>query len=186
MYLNIVLGNIIVMNPNIDSLYFINDGLSNPTFNFIMPHFTDMGGFATLLCLLIVAILVCRHFKKEKYLKIAKLCLYALLLSGLIAATLKLSIHQPRPYTVLRGIHQLVTPTEPNSFPSGHTSSSFSVVTVLSYSFRDHKVLVCLLVLFSTFIAFSRIYCGMHYPLDVIVGAIVGMASGAIVLKVKL
>lgn len=174
------------MNLNLDGLYLINNGLSNPVFDFIMPHLTDLGGFATLLVLLIILILVFRHYKKEKYLKIAKLCLYALVLSGVIAAVLKLAIQHPRPYVVLSNIHQLVTPTEPNSFPSGHTSSSFSVVTVLSYVFREKKWLVCILIFLSIMIAFSRIYCGMHYPLDLIVGAAVGIISGIVVLKVKL
>ncbi len=174
------------MNLNIDCLYFINNKLANPTFDIIMPHLTDLGGFVTLLVILVISILILKYFKKERYLKIAKLCLYALILSGIIAALLKLAIHQPRPYVVLDNIRQLVTPTEPNSFPSGHTSSSFSVVSVLSYSFRQHKLLVFVLIAFSILIAFSRIYCGMHYPLDVIVGAFIGIASATVVLKVKL
>ena len=174
------------MNLNNDILYFINNGLSNPTFDFVMPHLTDLGGFATLLGLSILAMIICRYFKKDRYFEIAKHCLFALVLSGIIAACLKLAIHQPRPYTVLSNIHQLVVPTEPNSFPSGHTSSSFSVVTVLIQESQRYKWPIGLLVLFCLLIAFSRIYCGMHYPLDVAVGAMVGIISGIIALKVKI
>lgn len=173
------------MNINTDLFYFLNNGLANPTFDFVMPQLTNIGGFVTLLGLCILVILILRHFKKDEYLRIAKLCLYALIMSGVIAASLKLLIHEPRPYVVLGHVRQLVVPTEPNSFPSGHTSSIFSVVTVLACELWKYKMMVAGLVVFCILIAFSRIYCGMHYPHDIVVGAMVGIISGIIVLKVK-
>lgn len=113
------------------------------------------------------------------------MCLYALVLSGVIAACLKLAYHSPRPFTVLENVRQLTIPTEPNSFPSGHTSSTMSVVSVLVWTLRENKAIVCLLLLFALLVAFSRIYVGVHYPFDVLVGAIVGVISGAAVLKMK-
>jgi undecaprenyl-diphosphatase len=59
-----------------------------------------------------------------------------------------------------------------------------SVITVLVSEFRNHKLAVGLLVAFAVLVAFSRIYVGVHYPLDVIVGATVGVISGVVVLKV--
>lgn len=173
------------MSLNIDLFYLINNGFANPAFDVIMPHISDCGGFVTLLVICILAILVLRHYKRQRYLEIAKMCLYALVLSGLIAACLKLAYHSPRPFTVLENVRQLTIPTEPNSFPSGHTSSTFSVVSVLVWTLRENKAVVCLLVLFAFLLAFSRIYVGVHYPFDVLVGAIVGVSSGAVVLKLK-
>ncbi len=173
------------MNLNIDLFYFINNDLANPLFDVIMPHLSDCGGFVTLLVLCILAILVLRYYKKEKYLEIAKMCLYALVLSGIIAACLKLTYHSPRPFTVLEHVRQLVVPTEPNSFPSGHSSSSMSVVTVLVWCLRDNKILITLLIAFALLVAFSRVYVGVHYPFDVFVGALVGVVSGVVVLKLK-
>lgn len=173
------------MNFNIDLFYFINNNLQNPLFDMIMPHLTDCGGFLTLLAICILAILILRHYKKEKYLEIAKLCLYALILSGIIAAGLKLLYQSPRPFTVLENVRQLTVPSEPNSFPSGHSSSTFSVVTVLIWKLRENRTVVALLVVFAFLIAFSRVYIGVHYPFDVFVGAIVGIASGVVVLKLK-
>ena len=176
---------IILMSLNIDLFYYINNGMANPAFDMIMPHLSNCGGFVSLLALIILAILVLRHYHKEKYLNIAKLCLYALVLSGVIAACLKLAYHSPRPFVVLDHVRQLTIPTEPNSFPSGHTSSSVSVATVLVWTLRDHKIIVGLLILFVVLIAFSRVYVGVHYPFDVAVGAAVGFLSGAVVLKLK-
>ena len=138
-----------------------------------------------MFVLCVLAILVLRHYKRERYLEIAKMCLYALVLSGIIAACLKLAYHSPRPFTVLENVRQLTIPTEPNSFPSGHTSSTMSVVSVLVWTLRENKIVVCLLVLFALLVSFSRIYVGVHYPFDVLVGAIVGVSSGAVVLKLK-
>lgn len=173
------------MSLNIDLFYLINNGCANPAFDVIMPHLSDCGGFVTLLVICVLAILVLRHYKRQRYLEIAKMCLYALVLSGLIAACLKLAYHSPRPFTVLENVRQLTIPTEPNSFPSGHTSSTMSVVSVLVWTLRENKAVVCLLVLFAFLLAFSRIYVGVHYPFDVLVGAIVGVSSGAVVLKLK-
>ncbi len=173
------------MSLNIDLFYFINNGFANPVFDMIMPHLSDCGGFVSLLVICVLAILVLRHYKRQKYLEIAKMCLYALVLSGIIAACLKLAYHSPRPFTVLENVRQLTIPTEPNSFPSGHTSSTFSVVSVLVWTLRENKAIVCLLALFAFLVGFSRIYVGVHYPFDVLVGAVVGVVSGVVVLKLK-
>ena len=173
------------MSLNVDLFYFINNKLANPLFDIIMPHLSDCGGFVSLLAICVIAILVLRHYKKERYLDIAKMCLYALVLSGIMVAALKLAYHSPRPFTVLDHVRQLTVPTEPNSFPSGHTSSSMSVVTVLVWTLRQNRIIIGFLILFALLIAFSRIYVGVHFPFDVFVGAAVGVASGAIVLKLK-
>ena len=174
------------MNLNTEIFYLINNNLSNPLFDLIMPQLTNLGGFVGLLILCILAILVCRHYNKDKYLQVSKLCLYALLLSAGIALCLKLGVVENRPFKTLGHVNQLVVPNEPNSFPSGHTSSTFSVVTVLVHEFWQRKLLISVLIIFSILLAFSRVYCGVHYPLDVVVGAMVGILSGIIVLKVKL
>lgn len=173
------------MNLNTEIFYFINNNLSNPILDFVVPKFTNLGGFVGLLVLCILAIAICRHYNKDKYLQISKLCLYALLLSAGIVLCLKLGIVEDRPFKTLGHVHQLVVPSEPNSFPSGHTASTFSVVTVLADQFWQNKILVSVLIIFSLLLAFSRVYCGVHYPLDVLVGAMVGILSAIIVLKIK-
>lgn len=173
------------MNLNTEIFYLINNNLSNPIFDYILPNITNLGGFGTLLVLCILAILICKYYNKERYLEISKLCLYALLLSGAIALCLKLSIVEERPFKMLSHVNRLVLPSEPNSFPSGHSSSTFSVVTVLVNQFWQNKILVAFLIFFALLIGFSRIYCGVHYPIDVAVGAIVGILSGVVILKLK-
>lgn len=173
------------MSLNIDAFYFINNNLQNPLFDWIMPWLSNAGGFVTLLGLCVLAVIVTKYFKKDKCFEIAKLCLFSLVLAGIITACLKLTFHSPRPSLVLENVRQLTIPTEPNSFPSGHTASTLSVVTVLVWKLRKNKVLAFLLVLFAFLIGFSRIYVGMHFPFDVLTGAAIGILSGVVVLYVK-
>ncbi|MGI6342153.1 MAG: phosphatase PAP2 family protein [Bacteroidales bacterium] len=70
------------------------------------------------------------------------------------------------------------------SFYSGHASNTFAVVTFFSLIFKNKpKYLFILLWTFAVITVFSRIYLGVHYPGDIIVGAIVGTLFGFLVYK---
>jgi undecaprenyl-diphosphatase len=83
---------------------------------------------------------------------------------------IKLAVDRPRPH-----FDPLVRlPSDP-SFPSGHAATSFAGATMLAaYAPR----LAPLLYLLAAAIAFSRVYVGVHYPLDVLAGAALGTAVG--------
>ncbi|HEX9615400.1 MAG TPA: phosphatase PAP2 family protein, partial [Bacteroidota bacterium] len=63
------------------------------------------------------------------------------------------------------------------SFPSGHASLAFSIATVISLKYGKASVTVPLF-LWATSVGVGRIYLGLHYPSDVLGGAVVGLASG--------
>jgi undecaprenyl-diphosphatase len=71
--------------------------------------------------------------------------------------------------------HALVPVPSGSSFPSGHTSTSFACATVLSFFVPRAAPAFFLLALA---IGFSRIYVGVHWPLDVLGGAVLGLAVG--------
>lgn len=100
-----------------------------------------------------------------------------LLISGsmgtLIYKFLKHQTTRPRPYQV----HQVIVlgerPLDHFSFPSGHTLHAVMVTTVLGYI---QPMLLILMAPFTILIALSRMVLGLHYPSDVIVGAIIGVS----------
>ncbi|MFX0557353.1 phosphatase PAP2 family protein [Maribacter sp. CXY002] len=63
------------------------------------------------------------------------------------------------------------------SFFSGHSSSSFSITTIVFLFLRKHIKWVGLFYIWPLLFALSRIYVGVHFPVDLIVGALVGIFS---------
>jgi undecaprenyl-diphosphatase len=88
----------------------------------------------------------------------------------------KALIPRHRPYE-----HQLGPPSSTHSFPSGHAATSFACATVLAHYVPRLRVPLYAL---AALIAFSRVYNGMHYPTDVLAGAILGVLVGLAVLAV--
>jgi membrane-associated phospholipid phosphatase len=72
--------------------------------------------------------------------------------------------------------------TEDNSFPSGHTSITFCVFTSLFLIFRKRKFLFLFLIAFS--VALSRYFLGVHQPIDIVAGALIGIVVPVIVREV--
>lgn len=171
------------VNQNIYLFYLINGGMENSFFNFIMPLITNFGGFFgwVFICLLIY--LFGGRFGRE----VAILGLAALILSNVLVILLKIIIAEPRPFLALANV-DLLTPESGSSFPSGHTASSFAAATIIGLKYH-HKTkgkkywLIYPLLLFAMIVGFSRIYVGVHYPYDVIFGAILGVICALIILK---
>ena len=61
------------------------------------------------------------------------------------------------------------------SFFSAHASNSFALATFFSFIFKKLKMLRILIMFLALIIAYSRIYIGVHYPLDVIIGGLFGV-----------
>jgi undecaprenyl-diphosphatase len=75
--------------------------------------------------------------------------------------------------------HQIGPPSATHSFPSGHAATSFACATVLSHYAPRLRVPLFAL---ATLIAFSRVYNGMHYPTDVLAGALLGVLTALLLL----
>ena len=85
-------------------------------------------------------------------------------------------IHRPRPYDMNPMVRLLIKPPKDYSFPSGHTSMAFTIVSGLFLMKReDLGIAACIL---ASFIAFSRMYLYVHYPTDVLGGIMIGLLSG--------
>lgn len=173
-------------NINVDLFYFFNHNFQNPIFDAVMPIVTHFGGFKVLVVVLIIVI-VYAHFKEKKTLKrITFFALIAFLCSDIVTAVLKHLVQEPRPFVTLDNVRLLITEGDPLSFPSGHTTSTFSFVTFYVLNMKKlakehYKLIDAALVIFAITIPFSRMYVGVHYPGDVLAGAAVGIAGALIV-----
>ena len=94
----------------------------------------------------------------------------------LVADGLKAAIPRARPH-----VHTLVTRPHTHSFPSGHATTSFACATVLAFAVPRLRLPLLLL---AAAIAWSRVYVGVHYPLDVLAGALLGGAIGIAAIRV--
>lgn len=95
-----------------------------------------------------------------------------LLSSHFFVHILKRLINRKRPYQKLAGAEHLVEPFESYSFPSGHTTASSAAAVTLSFAFPQLSILF----IFTAFlVAVSRIYLGVHYPSDILIGIIIAL-----------
>lgn len=92
---------------------------------------------------------------------------------------LKNLVGRVRPYETVYGLERLVEIQKDFSFPSGHTGSSFAAAVVLLLSIPKKYGIPAMVLAF--LIGFSRLYVGVHYPSDVICGAVIGTVIAVIV-----
>lgn len=99
----------------------------------------------------------------------------------LVEGVLKHIFQRPRPFYVNPDIVLMISEPSGYSFPSGHTASSFAVAwTLYMYNAPYKKVWIGLAAL----MGFSRLYVYVHFPTDVLAGALLGMSIGFVVFKI--
>ena len=156
-----------------NSFLLINN-FHNQWLDSFFSKFTFLGDgiFALILSLLFLI------FKKKKA---SFLTLITFVFSGLVAQLIKNIAQNPRPKLFFKPdvyVHFIdgVTVSNNFSFPSGHTTTAFAVVTLIVL-IAEKKIIQLPLLLIAILIGYSRIYLGQHFLLDVIAGAFIGAIS---------
>lgn len=100
----------------------------------------------------------------------------SILVSGTITLGLKYAVDRPRPFVTHSDITQKDQHVGPYSFPSGHTAQAFALATSVSLCYPKWYVIAPSFAWAFT-VGYSRMWLGVHYPGDVLTGAIIGTAS---------
>jgi undecaprenyl-diphosphatase len=149
----------------------INLDFQNRFFDTLFPFLRD---FTFVFWIGFIIYLV---IKKEK--KLALLITAGIIAGAILTFPVKYFFERERPYEQIDST-RLIAPTEFDpSFPSGHTEMSFLATTIAS---KFHPEYSKYLYAFSIIVALSRIYVGVHFPIDTIGGVIIGILVGRLML----
>ena len=138
-----------------------------------MKLYTQLGNTGMLFIVLGVLML---FFKQTRKAGVSALCA---MLIGLIVVnfTIKPLVSRPRPWLVIADFANLVPEHDPNSFPSGHTNAAFAFALAVCVSAPKRWMKVTA-VCMAAVMGLSRLYVGVHFPSDVLMGAVIGSLCG--------
>lgn len=138
-----------------------------------MKLYTQLGNTGMLFIVLGVLTL---FFKQTRKAGLSALCA---MLIGLIVVnfTIKPLVSRPRPWLVIENFVNLVPEHDPNSFPSGHTNAAFAFALAVCMSAPKRWMKVTA-VCMAAVMGLSRLYVGVHFPSDVLAGAVIGSLCG--------
>lgn len=145
---------------------FINGKIKCTLLDSFFPLFTHLGGavFTILLTLVFLT-------GPGSYMEAGILALGSLSMSSFLVFILKKIVERERPYNTIENMNVLIGPLRDYSFPSGHATASTAIAVSLGFVFPQISgILFSIAIL----VGISRIYIGVHYPSDVIVGMTIG------------
>jgi membrane-associated phospholipid phosphatase len=146
-------------NHNLDNLF---RGITNSVYVITPAVPLTLGGYGL--------------FRKNSVAKRNALFISASLITvSAVSEILKYSIKRPRPFVTYPDIQNVTSATDP-SFPSEHTSLAFSMATSVSLAYPKWYVIVPSFI-WAGAVGYSRMDLGVHYPSDILCGAVLGAGS---------
>ena len=160
--------------PKTESVQWVNNHWS-PAKDIFFKFYTYLGEGWVL-----VAICAILFFKDRWY---GWMALLSFVLTTIISQLMKQVIYpnEARPFAVLKdpGLLHVVNGVEihlTNSFPSGHTITAFTIATLLAYLTKN-KLVAVILIIYGIGVAYSRMYLGQHFLVDVTFGSLIGVVT---------
>lgn len=167
------LNSVHAQNADIDLLKHIN---LNRNVN-LDPGMRFLSNSTAAICVATPIIMTGYNFLKKDSLNFRKSFVIgaSVVTAGTIALALKYIVNRDRPFVTYPELDKAISVSSA-SFPSGHTSTSFSLATSLSLAYPKWYVIVPSYAWASS-VAYSRMHLGVHYPSDVFAGVIIGVSS---------
>ncbi|MCC6283519.1 MAG: phosphatase PAP2 family protein [Saprospiraceae bacterium] len=158
--------------------HFINTGLSNPVFDALLPFCREKWFWAPVY--LFLALFFLTNFGTKGWIFIAAMAVAVGMADFTSSSIIKKNVRRIRPCNNPEMVVQTRVPCGSGySFTSSHAANHFAVAVFIIGLLGDQRRWISpLALLWAGLIAFSQVYVGVHYPLDVICGALLGAAIG--------
>lgn len=146
----------------------IREVFAHPDMETILTAVSRLGDFGFIWIAVSVVLLLYAGTRRT-----GATMLTALLFGYLVCnLTLKPLVERLRPCDIVEGMALISCPSD-FSFPSGHTTSAFAAATALAIL---HPKAGAVALFFAALMAFSRLYLFVHFPSDILIGALIGAA----------
>ena len=157
-------------------LLWIQEFINIPLLDDLMIAYTTVGDAGMLYITISIGLLCSKKTRKMGILALAAMLL-GLLCNNVI---LKHLVSRPRPYLMVEGLLPLMSPPDPNSFPSGHTCAAFACAYIWMKT-CSKRWMGAVAMTMAIVMGYSRLHVGVHYLTDVLTGALVGTLCAMVV-----
>lgn len=166
--------------------FFINRQLSNPAFDFIMPYVRERDFWIPLYVLLVFYFV--RLLKKWSWVALVTTAITIVITDQLSSSLIKPWIGRLRPCndpSLAEQVQLIVNCGSGFSFVSSHAANHFGIACFLIVMLQHRLKWILPVALFwAALVSFAQVYVGVHYPLDVICGGLLGVAIGILTGKI--
>ena|GEM_PF-203814 len=159
---------------------FLNRTVANRVFDFLMPIITEKDYWMIPIVLALLSLII---FGGKKGRIVVLLVAVILTMSDQLSShVVKPWVERVRPCFVVEGVRLLIRQSRSFSFPSSHASNMAAMATLFSVKYPRYKIAF---IVFAALVAYSRIYVGVHYPADILGGAVLGFLCAVCVLEIE-
>lgn len=177
-----------ILNKDTELFYLINSQ-RNLFFDYLFGFLSHNLSFVIAIFLAVIFLSI-KKFNKHFWILLVLVALSFLLADRISVLCFKDVFQRLRPSHALEGVN-LVKLSSWNlisdykgglyGFVSSHAANAFSLATIFAVLGKKYKLLPILIYSWAILVGYSRIYCGVHYPSDVIVGGILGIGIGLLI-----